>query len=177
MNPRFGANPYSSIGREALQNETPSAAERKRERMKRWREANRDHIKTYQKAWREENAGAVAEYQKEYHKEYRERDEAKAATHSRNLWKNYKMTPTEFNELWEAQSGKCAICSVEMAPRGRAKNSAAVDHNHESGAVRGLLCRNCNAGIGYLMDDPDLLIAAAEYLVERGSYAFFKKKV
>jgi transposase len=177
MNRRYGANPYSSIGREALQNETQTASERKRERMKRWREANREHIQSYQKAWRVENAGAVAEYQKEYQKEYRERDEARAATMQRNLWKNYKMTPTEFNELWDAQSGRCSICSVDMVPRGRAKNSVAVDHNHENGAVRGLLCRSCNVGIGYLQDDPDLLIAAAEYLVERGFYAFSKKKV
>jgi hypothetical protein len=175
MNRRYGANPYSSIGREALQGETQTASEAKRERMKRWREANQDRIKAYQKTWRAENAVAVAEYQKEYHKEYKQREEAKAATMQRNLWKNYKMTPAEFNDLWEAQSGECAICSVGMAPRGRAKNSVAVDHNHESGAVRGLLCRNCNAGIGYLMDDPDLLISAAEYLVERGFYAFFKK--
>lgn len=145
--------------------------------MKRWRAANRDRIKSYQKAWRAQNAGAVAEYQKEYHKEYRQREEVVAETMRRSLWKNYKMTPTEFNELWGAQSGKCAICAVDMAPRGRAKNSVAVDHNHENGAVRGLLCRMCNVGIGYLRDDPDLLIAAAEYLVERGFYAFFKKKV
>ena len=160
-----------------MEDEKLTAKEKQRERMKRWRAANRDRIKSYQKAWRVENAVAVAEYQKEYHKEYRTRDEVKSDNMRRNLWKNYKMTPTEFNELWEAQSGKCAICSVDMAPRGRTPNSVAVDHNHENGSVRGLLCRTCNVGIGYLKDDPDLLIAAAEYLVERGFYAFSKKKV
>lgn len=144
--------------------------------MKRWRAANQERIKAYQKNWRAENAVAVAEYQKEYQKDYNSRDEVKAETMRRNLWKNYKMTPDEFNGLWEAQSGKCAICDVDMAPRGRAKNSVAVDHNHENGAVRGLLCRTCNVGIGYLNDDPDLLIAAAEYLIERGFYAFHKQK-
>lgn len=145
--------------------------------MKRWRAANQERIKAYQKSWRAENAVAVAEYQKEYQKDYRTRDEVMAENMRRNLWKNYKMTPTEFNDLWEGQSGKCAICEVDMAPRGRAKNSVAVDHNHENGAVRGLLCRTCNVGIGYLNNDPDLLIAAAEYLIERGFYAFSKKKV
>ena len=164
------------FGREPLQDETLSASERKRERMKRWRENNREHIKSYQKAWRADNAEAVAEYQREYQKDYKQREGAKADALRRHLWKYYKMTPSEFNELWEAQSGKCAICDVAMAPRGRAHNSAAVDHNHENGAVRGLLCRNCNAGIGYLKDDPDRLIAAAEYLVERGFYAFRNKK-
>lgn len=152
-----------------------SAKEKQRERMKRWREANRDHIKSYQKVWREQNAVQVADYQKEYHKEYKTREEVQAETKRRGLWKAYRMTPKEFNALWVSQDGKCAICDVDMMPKGRTPTSVAVDHNHVNGAVRGLLCRVCNVGIGYLRDDPDLLVRAAEYLVDRGFYAFQKK--
>ncbi len=156
--------------------EKQTAKERQRERMRRWREANREHIKSYQKAWREQNAASVAEYQKEYGKQYREREGVQESNRVRNLWKNYRMTADEFNELWASQDGKCAICEIDLAPKGRTPNSVAVDHNHENGAVRGLLCRTCNVGIGYLNDDPDLLIAAAEYLISRGFYAYTTDK-
>lgn len=160
-----------------LQDEAISTAkEKQRERLKRWRATNREHIKTYQKAWREKNAVSVAQYQKEYHEEYRKREGATAAYWKRNLRTNYNMTPDEFNALWQSQNGECAICGVVMSPRGRSTTSVAVDHNHETGAVRGLLCRACNAGIGKLKDDPDILMSAAEYLIERGFYAFHNLK-
>jgi hypothetical protein len=41
-----------------------------------------------------------------------------------------------------------------------------VDHNHETGQVRGLLCDCCNLGIGYMQDDPDILMAAARYVMK-----------
>ena len=54
------------------------------------------------------------------------------------------------------QGGVCAICKVAPA--------AHVDHDHATGAVRALLCFNCNGGLGQFKDDPDLLRAAADYV-------------
>lgn len=85
-----------------------------------------------------------------------------------NRLARFGLTPDQFNEMLEAQGGACAICErpekVVDSRNGRVK-SLAVDHDHESGAVRGLLCQNCNKGIGNLGDSADTLIAAAMYLV------------
>ncbi|QSM04369.1 hypothetical protein PROPHIGD43A-4_59 [Mycobacterium phage prophiGD43A-4] len=58
-----------------------------------------------------------------------------------------------------AQRGKCAIC-------GDAPESLVVDHNHETGAVRGLLCNNCNRCLGLLKDNIEVLTSAAAYLIQ-----------
>ena len=71
----------------------------------------------------------------------------------------YGMTPNQFQSLYERQNGICAICSGTN-PVG----DLCVDHNHETGAIRGLLCRQCNLMIGNARDRIDLLIEAAAYL-------------
>lgn len=149
--------------------------EKQKEYMKRWRAANADKIKVYQKNWKAENAVSQAEYQKAYMAEYQAKPDIQYKTWERNLRRNYRMTPDDFNKLWKDQDGKCAICQVDMQPRGRKPDAAAVDHNHATGEVRGLLCRACNHGIGCLKDNPDVLKAAAEYLIENGHYSGLKR--
>lgn len=84
---------------------------------------------------------------------------------SRNnyLRKAYKITQAVWDALYDQQDGRCAIC-------GRDDRDLVVDHNHGDGTIRGLLCSNCNTGIGLLGDDPDVLDAAAEYLHSRGFF-------
>lgn len=74
----------------------------------------------------------------------------------------YGLTTGQFDALLAAQDGKCAICGTSEWP-GRAK-SPHVDHDHVTGAVRGILCRNCNNGLGMFGEDASRLRAAAEYL-------------
>ena len=66
-------------------------------------------------------------------------------------------------EIYEAmlaeQGGRCLICKDQPDPM-----ALAVDHCHETGRVRGLLCRGCNVGLGHFTDDPERLRAAADYL-------------
>ena len=140
----------------------------KQERMKAWRQANAEHIRSYQKQWRDKNAEAIKAYQSEYHKEYRTREGTQKSYWKRNLRDNYNLTPDCFNAMWSKQDGKCAVCEISMEPRGRTNSSVAVDHNHHTGEVRGLLCRACNHGMGHMKDDPEVLLKAAEYLFERG---------
>ncbi len=145
--------------------------------MKRWRAENRDRIRNYQKQWREANAEHVAVYQKAYHAEWKARDDVQQALRETRIAKTYQLSPDEFNDLWDSQHGECAICHVKMHPRGRKLDSVCVDHNHKTGAVRGLLCRGCNHAIGNFRDDPDIVFSAFEYLTERGFFACQSKDI
>ena len=73
-----------------------------------------------------------------------------------HLTRRYGITAAEADAMLEAQGGVCAIC--------RAAPAAHVDHDHATGAVRALLCFNCNGGLGQFKDDPTLLHAAAYYV-------------
>ena len=74
-------------------------------------------------------------------------------------WKlsvRYGITTEEFNRLVASQNEKCAIC--DLAP-------AYIDHNHETGKVRGILCKDCNLMLGYAKDDVKILGNAIKYLI------------
>ncbi|EDW9721273.1 hypothetical protein GTR47_004461 [Salmonella enterica] len=78
------------------------------------------------------------------------------------LIRNYDLTLDGFNKMLADQGGVCAICK-QTNKNGKA---LAVDHDHETGDIRQLLCSNCNTGIGLLKDNPQLLIEAANYLIK-----------
>jgi len=72
------------------------------------------------------------------------------------------ITPDDYKKMLEGQNGKCAICgAIESHSKG---HRLAVDHDHETGKIRGLLCHNCNVGLGNFKDSPDLIRSAIEYL-------------
>lgn len=72
-----------------------------------------------------------------------------------------RFTVEEYDAMLAAQGGGCAICEIKVDRNGR---RLAVDHCHDTGVVRGILCMNCNATLGRMNDDPALLRKAAEYL-------------
>lgn len=75
------------------------------------------------------------------------------------LRKSFDMTPEDYFEMLESQNGVCWICEKEDGDR-----RLAVDHDHETGEIRGLLCRNCNVGLGHFKDSASLLARAILYL-------------
>jgi hypothetical protein len=79
----------------------------------------------------------------------------------------YGITVADYNSMFEKQGGCCAICGVHQD---NTFKRFCVDHNHETGQVRGLLCHNCNSALGNFMDSVDNLNNAISYLKERGSY-------
>lgn len=78
------------------------------------------------------------------------------------LKRTYGITLEEYEKLHRAQSGRCAICN-EM-DRGQRLYRLVVDHDHDSGQVRGLLCSTCNSALGLLKDNPAVIRRAADYL-------------
>ena len=88
----------------------------------------------------------------------------------RKLREMYGITMADYDAMFEAQGGRCAICGVQKEPwepgvglEGRQK-FLTVDHCHADGHIRGLLCGPCNRGIGQLQDDLSIILAAADYL-------------
>ena len=79
---------------------------------------------------------------------------------ARAFKRNYGISIDEYDKLFESQNGVCKICNKSCATGRR----LSVDHDHTTGKVRGLLCRNCNVALGYLQDDPLLLERCVLYL-------------
>lgn len=76
--------------------------------------------------------------------------------------KIYGLKPGDYDKIYAVQGGRCPIC---QRATGKAKRLA-VDHNHATGEVRGLLCGHCNEKIvGYLRDDPKAFARAIDYLL------------
>jgi hypothetical protein len=80
----------------------------------------------------------------------------------RDLKRKYGMTPEEWDEIFLAQKESCKICGVGN-PGG--KGFWHVDHDHETGKVRGILCNGCNLGLGHFKDSVENLRKAQDYLL------------
>lgn len=120
-----------------------SVAERRlrdREKRRKWRAANEAHSRSYQKA---------------YHAAHKDHK------NNNRLLKKYGITTEQRDALLAAQNFRCAVCATDT-PGGR--GTWHVDHCHTSGRVRGLLCCQCNRGLGQFKDNPALLLNAANYL-------------
>lgn len=77
------------------------------------------------------------------------------------IWKlkaRYNLTPEQYNNMLIKQNGVCYICQIES------DKALHIDHCHETGTVRGLLCQSCNHGLGFFKDSVKLLERAIEYL-------------
>lgn len=139
--------------------------------------ANRQEKIDYSAKWKKENREEVnrqvredkknnPEKYKEWDKAYRERNgdrliELAAAT-------RYKISIEEYHAMIEKQQNKCSICKQEetrKSSKSDEKTRLCIDHDHKTGAVRDLLCHDCNTAIGKMKDLPELLLAAADYLL------------
>jgi hypothetical protein len=81
--------------------------------------------------------------------------------HAARIEVTYGITAEEYQELYEAQGGKCWICRRATG----ASRRLSVDHDHKTGKVRGLLCRTCNSHLGHLRDDPEAALRVVTYLL------------
>lgn len=76
----------------------------------------------------------------------------------------YGITLNDFRNLFKNQKGQCAICKKKLIKKTRRKNTACIDHDHNSNKIRGILCEKCNVVLGGFQDSIDLLKSAIKYL-------------
>lgn len=128
------------------------------------KECRRGHVRKWSKA----NPEAKARTQRANPEARRDasRNWAQANPDKRRaaLVRRYGITVEQYNVMYEAQAGRCAVCGGTDSGDPRF-NTLHIDHDHKTGAVRGLLCSRCNRGMGSFSDDPDRLLAAAAYLL------------
>lgn len=77
----------------------------------------------------------------------------------RQLLKRHGLSPEDYQKMFDEQEGRCEICGNPPGP-----TALHIDHNHNTGQIRGLLCSNCNTGLGMLQESVDNLEAAVVYL-------------
>lgn len=154
----------------------------KKKYYKEWYEKNRDRLLSIRrkrnKKYNASKKGKEAErlrnasperkaYRKQYKKtlngrrtnlKYRRNPEVKKRYEDYRIKKRYGITTKEYWELVAKQNGKCAICSKSDGKK------LHIDHNHKTGKIRGLLCGNCNRGIGMFEDNVFLIESAKVYL-------------
>lgn len=109
-------------------------------RIKKYYADNRDRIVEISNKWKSENKPRLRELQ---------------------LLRHYGINNETFNKMFNDQNGQCAICKRHQS---ELPKTLSVDHDHNTGKVRGLLCDRCNRAIGFMKDDPNLLVSAAEYI-------------
>ncbi len=142
-------------------------------------EANKEQVKARVRQYRLDNPEKVKESQRRYAlspkgqeirraygNAYYQANKAQAMHRQRTyeLKKLYGLTREAYESMLDEQMGLCLICQKPMTP-------AAVDHDHATGAVRGLLCRPCNTAIGLMGDDPQMVERALQYLTRSSSGA------
>lgn len=144
----------------------PVHVEKNRQASYKWRAANREKGNALAKAWRDRNPDRVKELNRQWHAanvghraEYN-RDYYRRAKRSMHLNKKFGLTEDQYDTMLIAQNNHCATC---LEPD-RSNKRLAVDHCHKTGKIRGLLCANCNRGIGLFEDDPELMQKAIDYL-------------
>ncbi len=102
----------------------------------------------------------------EYQQEYRNRPDVKVrkkrTDSNGHLNRKFGIGISEFEQMFEAQGRVCAICGSADSKHKNAK--FCVDHDHETGLIRGLLCKTCNWMLGQSGDNPDVLRKGADYL-------------
>jgi|SRR5712691_3839370 len=120
----------------------------------------------YMRAWRAKNPRTSAKYSAAYRRANREKvlaagrawyaaNRQARAEHDRR--KKYRLSPSQFAEMVSAQNGRCAICRKPTA-------RFYIDHDHDTKALRELLCNKCNLALGLFGESAEVLLWAAAYL-------------
>jgi len=113
------------------------------------------NYKEYQKQWRETHKEYRREWFKKHRGKYKERQK------NYTLMRKYGISSDEYNNFFMSQNGCCKICNRHQS---EFKRRLAVDHDHKTSKVRGLLCHHCNAAIGHFFENPRTMENAITYI-------------
>lgn len=130
--------------------------------FKRTNPANREYMKAYLKRYNAEHKEQDSARKKADRKDPIKKKRYSIMARRSVLKIKFGMSELQYLAMFEDQNFKCAICKIYISPD-KAK-STAIDHDHVTGIVRGLLCIKCNSGIGFLGDSLEVVLAAAAYL-------------
>lgn len=150
--------------------------ERRRKYEKQYRLDHKEQLKNYRRLYYQEHKEESKQYSqkyikqnpgygKKYHEKYKVKHNEDSIEYYRNHKKLYKgynlkkygLTVEEYEKLYQQQNGKCAICYQKY-------EVLAVDHDHKTGKIRGLLCRKCNMILGAMNDNPQIYLNILKYL-------------
>lgn len=128
--------------------------------MTRTKEDLKEYAKNYYIKNRDKLLARSKEYEKNNPRSYER-------TREMTLMREYGLTMEQYNMMMFTQNNRCYICGLEETALYKGQvTPLRVDHCHETGAVRKLLCHRHNAGLGLFNHDSDLLRAAADYIDE-----------
>lgn len=126
-------------------------------RASKWMKEHPESHRAYGKNWREGNIEHARKMERvRKRKEQKESPERIIEGVRR---RRYGISVEDQRRMWEAQSGRCLVCSDVLI-----YSKAHLDHNHETGRVRGFLCKGCNTVIGWTNEDPKRLRRIAAYV-------------
>lgn len=118
--------------------------------------------KAYKAAWYQANKLRVAAYQAKYRRQFPDNNRRYYRNH--HLLKTYGITYEQYEVIYKQQGGVCAVCGSVPDAVKHGRVSLVVDHDHATGKIRGLLCNNCNSGLGIIGDTIEHLEKALAYL-------------
>ena len=129
------------------------------------KEEKSQYHKQYRKEHKEERRQYNKQYCKEHKEEIRQQSKQYYAEHKEEIGQHqikykYGLSLGKYKAMLKAQDNKCAICRKTFVDA----RHTFVDHDHNTGEVRGILCNNCNTVLGHSHDDPEVLLRAAVYL-------------
>jgi hypothetical protein len=126
-------------------------------RQRDYRERNRALLDSRAAEYRDANRETLAQKAREYH--WNNREIVLARMRAADLARTYGLSREQYDAMLADQGGGCALCGRKPGRR-----ELAVDHDHQTGQVRGLLCSSCNGALGVLGDSREGLLRALAYL-------------
>jgi hypothetical protein len=130
--------------------------EQKREYNRKYHETHKEKRRAYSRKYRLEHIDEINEYNRNYRKDYRKRE----IWTDRRLQYQYGINLEQFDEMLGLQENLCALCGDKMI----SSRVRCIDHDHKTGQIRGIICRDCNLMLGYAKENPAILGQGIEYI-------------